>query len=309
MAKRFWSVVLACVMMAAGFAYAEDSSGMSEGSGGDSAGSSAAAAVTGPYEITETDVECESHGLTLRGKMVVPVTEGQEKLPVAVLTHGFMSNNADMSDIAEALGRNGIASVRFDLTGSGASDGDYADTTFTWQKEDILNELAFARSLDFADPENLFLCGKSQGGFDSAMAAVDCEEEINALILWYPAICIPDDFKAGRVQFTPFDPENIPEVLPIMGPFSVSRAYIEEGMAIDPLKDFAVFQKDVLIIHGTNDFVVAYEYAQKLAEAYPHAELITIDGGGHGFMGDGLQTALSETLRFVQEHLVGDGEQ
>ena len=55
--KRFFAAVLACVMMAAGFAYAEDSSGMSEGSGGDSAGSSAAAAVAGPYEISETDVE------------------------------------------------------------------------------------------------------------------------------------------------------------------------------------------------------------------------------------------------------------
>ena len=279
-----------------------DASG--EASGGPSGGfPGASVEITGPFEIEETDVECVSHGLTLRGKMVVPVTTDGEKIPMAVLTHGFMSTYTDMNEIAEALGKNGVASVRFNLTGTDTSDGDYVDTTFTTQKEDILNELAFVKTLDFVDTENLFICGKSQGGFDSALAALECEEEINALILWYPAICIPDDFNNGRVQFTVFDPENIPETLPIMGPYSVSRAYIEEGMSIDPLTDFTVFEKDVLIIHGTDDSIVAYEYAQSLADAYPSAEFVTIEGGGHGFMGDGLSVARDATVEVVLDHL------
>ena len=261
--------------------------------------------IEGPYEIEESEVEIESHGLTLRGILTVPVTDA-EKIPVAVLTHGFNANYSDMDQIAEALGKNGIASVRFNLTGCGNSDGEYVDVTFTSEKEDVLAALAFAKSLDFADTDNLFLIGKSQGGFDSALASIDCEDEINALILWYPAICIPDDFKAGRVQFVPFDPENIPETLDFMGMFEVSREFIEEGMSIDPLEDFTVFQKDVLIIHGTADQIVNYDYAVALADAYPHAEFITIEGGGHGFSGEGLMTALDATVAFVQAHIVGN---
>ena len=259
--------------------------------------------IEGPYEIEETDFECLSHGLTLRGKLVVPVTDEMEKFPTVVLTHAFLGSYADMSDIAEALGKNGVASARFSLTGNTPSDGDYVDTTLTTQKEDILNVLAYVKTLDFVDTDNLFLCGKSQGGFNSAMAAVDCEDDINGIILWFPAICIPDDFNDGRVMYTPFDPENIPETLTIMGPYSVSREYIEEGMRIDPFTDFTVFQKDVLIIHGTDDFVVAYRYAQELAEAYPNATLLTIEGGSHGFMGSGQQLALEETVSFVLNHL------
>lgn len=277
-----------------------------EASGGASSGEAsggmmAAVEITGPYEIEETDVQCESHGLTLRGKMVVPVTDGDEKLPMAVLTHGFTSTYSDMNEIAEALGKNGIASVRFDLTGNGISDGEYVDTTFTSQKEDILNELEFVKTLDFVDTDKLFLCGKSQGGFDSALAAVDCADEICGLILWYPALCIPEDFKAGRVMFTSFDVDNIPETLAIQGNISVSRAYIEEGLSIVPNEDFTAFEKPVLIIHGDSDNIAPYHYAEELAAAYADAEFILIEGGGHGFSGDGLSTALDATVAFIQE--------
>ena len=307
--RRLFSILLALVLLCSLFCVPAQASGEASGeaSGGASGNPYAdmSVEITGPYEIEETEVETQRGDIILRGILTVPVTDA-EKLPVAVLTHGFNANLADMEQIAEALGKNGIASVRFNLTSYGNSDGEYVDVTFTTEKEDVLAALDFAKSLDFADTDNLFLIGKSQGGFDSALASIDCEDEINALILWYPAICIPDDFKNGRVQFVSFDPENIPETLDFMGIFEVSRAFIEEGMSIDPLKDFTVFQKDVLIIHGTSDFIVDYDYAVELADAYPSAELITIEGGGHGFSGDGLMTALDATVTFVQEHLVGD---
>ncbi len=313
--KKALCVLLALALMLSLSVVPAFASGEASGASGEASASmdffsSMTAEITGPYEIEETEVETESHGLTLRGILTVPVTGAEgEKFPVAVLTHGFNGGNFDVADIAEALGKNGVASVRFNLTSYGDSDGEYVDVTFTTEKEDVLAALEFAKSLDFADTDNLFLIGKSQGGFDSCLASLDCEDEIKALILWYPAICIPDDFKSGRVQFVTFDPEIIPETLSFMGMFEVSRAFIEEGMSIDPLKDFTTFQKDVLIIHGTSDFIVNYDYAVELADAYPSAELITIEGGGHGFMGEGLTLALDATVAFVLDHVAGDAEQ
>ena len=308
--KKALCVILTLVLVLSLGVVPALASGEASGASGEASASldfftSMSVEIEGPYKIEESEVETRRDDVTLRGILTVPVTDA-EKLPVAVLTHGFNGGNYDVADIAEALGKNGIASVRFNLTGYGDSDGEYVDVTFTTEKEDVLAALDFAKSLDFADTDNLFLIGKSQGGFDSCLASLDCEDEINALILWYPAICIPDDFHNGRVQFVPFDPENIPETLDFMGMFQVSRAFIEEGMSIDPLKDFTVFRKDVLIIHGTSDFIVNYDYAVELADAYPSAELVTIAGGGHGFSGDGLMKALDATLAFVQEHLVSD---
>lgn len=260
--------------------------------------------ITGPYEIVETEVECESHGLTLRGKMTVPVlTDKNAKIPMAVLTHGFTSSYNDMNEMAEGLGKHGIASVRFNLTGTETSDGEYVNTTLGTQKEDILNVLAWVKTLDFVDTDNLFLCGKSQGSFCSAWAALDCEDEINALILWYPALCIPDDYRAGNVMGKTWDPENIPEQVNIMGPYTLSRKMIEEGCAIHPNEDFIGFKKPVLIIHGDADNIVPYHYAEELAALYGDAEYHLISGAGHGFNGDDLLSALDWTVAFIQRAL------
>ncbi|MBQ1492387.1 MAG: alpha/beta hydrolase, partial [Blautia sp.] len=196
-----------------------------------------------------------------------------------------------------------IASVRVSLTGSGDSEGLYEDTTLTTQKEDILNVLAYVKGLDIADTNNLFLCGKSQGGLGSALAAVDCEEDINALCLWFPAFCIPDDFRGGRVMFTEFDLNDIPEKVEIFENYAVGKAMIEENLAMDPYALVSPFAKDVLIIHGDSDGIVNYSYSEKLNETYANSELVTIEGGDHGFGGDNELYALDQTVKFIQAHL------
>lgn len=45
-------------------------------------------------------------------------------------------------------------------------------------------------------------------------------------------------------------------------------------------------QAPVLLIHGTDDKVVAYAQSERAAELIPNAKLVTIAGGGHMVMGD-----------------------
>lgn len=258
--------------------------------------------ITGPYEIEQTEVEFPSRDVTLTGILTVPQGE-QEKYPMAILTHGFLGNTSDTDNLGQYLGRHGIAALQINLMGSGTSGGKYVDSDFNTQPEDILNALAYAKGLDVTDTNNLFLVGKSQGGFDSALAALQCEDEINAICLWFPAFCIPDDFRAGKVMFQPFDVNDVPESVEMFPGYAVGRGMIEQAMAMDIEEVFPKFGKDVLIIHGEDDDVVNVSYAQKMAPLYPHATLTILPDGGHGFQGQNELDALAYTYAFIMNHI------
>ena len=59
--------------------------------------------------------------------------------------------------------------------------------------------------------KGVLLIGCSQGGFVSALTAARRKEQVSRLALFYPALCIPDDARAGKMIFARFDPRNVPE--------------------------------------------------------------------------------------------------
>ena len=63
-------------------------------------------------------------------------------------------------------------------------------------------------------PAGISLLGCSQGGFVSGLLAAELGEGvIDRLIMFYPAVCIPDDARKGKMMFFRFDPGIIPAVL------------------------------------------------------------------------------------------------
>ncbi len=258
--------------------------------------------ITGPYEIEQTEVEFPSRDVTLTGILTVPQND-QEKYPIAILTHGFMGDTRDTNHLAEYLGKHGIVALQINLMGSGTSGGLYVDSDFTTQPDDILNALAYAKTLDVVDTKNIFLVGKSQGGFDSGLAALQCEEEINGLCMWFPALCIPDDFRSGKVMTKTFDVNDIPDSVVMREGYEVSKGMIEQAMAMHIEEIFPNFSKDVLIIHGEKDPIVNISYSLQIAPLYPHATLIIIPKGVHGFSGQNELDALAYTYTFIMNHI------
>ena len=258
--------------------------------------------ITGPYEIEQTGVEFPSRDVTLTGILTVPKSDA-EKYPTVILTHGFMGDTHDTDNLAEYLGKHGIAALQINLMGSGTSGGNYEDSDFTTQPDDILNALAYAKTLDVVDANNIFLAGKSQGGFDSGLAALQCEEEINGLCMWFPAFCIPDNFRNGKVMFKEFDINDIPDTIEMRPGYLVGKGMIEQAMEMRIEDILPAFKKDVLIIHGEKDFVVDISYSQQMAPLYPHATLTIMPDGNHGFQGQNELDALAYTLAFIQNHI------
>lgn len=235
--------------------------------------------------ITKSEFSCERDGLAIRGTQYRPA-EGND-FPIAIVSHGFMANRQSVAHYAKRLAKWGFAAFCFDFNGGcikGKSDGKTTDMSVLTEKEDLKAVIAYARSLDYVNQKRLVLMGCSQGGFVSALTAAELQDQVSELILFYPALCIPDDARKGHMMFAEFDPQNIPEVVPC-GPMKLGKIYPQAVMAMDPFAEIAAYKGAVLLVHGTADKIVDATYAKRAREAYGERQCVLqmIEGGTHGF--------------------------
>jgi len=109
-------------------------------------------------------VEFTYNGKTLRGMMHLP--DGiHGKVPMVAIFHGFTGNKMEPHFIFVKLSRQlekvGIGSVRFDFYGSGESDGDFSEMTFSGELEDARQIIKFIKNEPMADVENIGILGLS----------------------------------------------------------------------------------------------------------------------------------------------------
>lgn len=247
------------------------------------------------------NVECKRDVLTLRGILTMPDYYEGDKLPMVILSHGFMSSNREMANAANSLAGAGYASVRFDFGGSASSDGEFVNMT-TWTEVDDLNAiLDYVETLDFVDLDNIFLSGNSFGGVVTALTAPQRAGEINSICLWYPAMSMCDDARGGHVQDVEYDPNNLPDTLNVHG-YTVGKAFLEANIALDPYVPASEYKGDVLILHGTADNLVPISASEKLVDVLESATLVPVQGGGHGFWGASFNAGITEMIKFLDAH-------
>lgn len=257
--------------------------------------------------FTET-FTCTRDDLTIHGTMFtnVKASEMTKPLPIAVVSHGFIVNRKAVRHYAKHLAELGWAAFTFDFCGGcvkGRSEGKTTDMTVLTEKEDVKAVVRYARSLLFTDNEKLLLMGCSQGGFVSALAA----KEVNAqkIVLFYPALCIPDDARRGQMMYAKFDPSDMPEVIRC-GPIRLGRCFPSAVMDMDPYKEISDYTGDVLIIHGSDDSIVDVSYAENAYEAYRKngsrriVSLHILQNADHGFKKDEDRNALYALDRFLE---------
>ena len=239
------------------------------------------------FSVEREGFSCERDGLTIKGTVFLP--KGKPDCPIAVISHGFMANQMFSQIHAQNLAKMGYAAFCFDFCGGtlvGSSDGDSTDMSVLTEAEDLKAVIEFAKEQSYTDENELVLLGCSQGGFVSAIVAAEMKEEVDALILLYPALCIPDDARSGEMMFAKFDPQNVPETF-WCGPMKLGRRYVTDVIEMDPYEIIHQYTGKVLIIHGNQDKTVDISYALRAVETYSQAgadvEMKIIDEGGHMF--------------------------
>ena len=240
-------------------------------------------------KFTRESFETKREELTIRGTKFVP-ERANGNSPV-IVSHGFMGNEQGVAPYAELLAKAGYTVFTFDFCGGGLggrSDGDTRKMTVFTEVRDL--EAVTAHALRDCGCGKVILMGCSQGGFVSGMTAAGNPEKVEKLILFFPALCIPDDARNGQMMFARFDPADIPEEIKC-GPMTLGRDYAASVVDKDPYELLKGYTGPVLIVHGTEDKIVRLNYARRALELYRlsqkagsrNAELVIIEGAGHGF--------------------------
>jgi len=246
------------------------------------------------FEITRDDLKIrgESYG------------KQDGKRPAIILSHGFMANYLMCKRYAEKLADAGFATFTFDFCGGGLivkSTGKTYDMSVLTEVKDLKAVIEYVKTLDYVDSNDISLLGCSQGGLVSALVAAELKKEISSLALLYPALCIPDDARAGHMMFLKFDPQNIPERMKC-GPMKLGRCYVEDVYKMGPYEEISGYEGNVLIIHGTADQVVNINYSRRAKEVYSNCEYHEIEGAPHGFMGKQDDEAVEYITTFFKKN-------
>ena len=237
--------------------------------------------------ITVSAFECKRDGLSIRGTEYRP--EGND-LPIAIVCHGFMAWQDTVRHYAIMLAEMGYAAYCFDFCGGsvmkkGKSEGATTDMSVLTEVKDLEAVIDYVQNLPYTSDE-LLLMGCSQGGFVSALTAASHPELVQKLVLFYPALCIPDDARAGKMMFAKFDPKNIPGIINC-GPMKLGRRYVTDVIGIDPYEAIRSYRGEILLLHGTKDKIVNIDYAKRANEIYAangaNIRFEIIEGGGHMF--------------------------
>ncbi len=217
--------------------------------------------------------------------------------------------------ISSALNRRGIAVLRFDFTGIGESEGEFAGTDFSSNVEDLVAAADFLRREREAP---LLLIGHSLGGC-AVLAAAERIPEARAI----STIAAPSDtehLKKALVHLAP-ELEARGEVEVHLGgrPFRVRRELLD-NLAEDHLRGVLQrLHRALLIFHSPVDEIVGIDHARRLFEMAKHPKsFVSLDTANHllsderdaRYAGDVLAVWAERYLEGVQPvgSLIGDNE-
>ena len=224
------------------------------------------------------------------------------RVPLAICCDGVAASLAATNDVADHLNQVGLATFRFTFRGRWPG-GDMTDASLLTEVADLDAVVDAARAgaasgegpWAATDPERLVLLGQSQGGAVVLLAAARRPRLFAAVVAWHPALSIVDDLHRGLGSL-----DKVGETFSWMGQ-TLGRRYAADVWDLDIYTEIAGYTAPVLIVHGSDDLVVPYRYSERARTTYPDAELVRIDGAGHGFdEGPQEQQALAATVGYLQ---------
>ena len=272
--------------------------------------------------IIHEEYSCYRDGLKIRGSMFRP--KGAGPFPTIVVCHELIMSRVSTIRYGIMFARMGYAAFCFDFNGGSPisqSQGKMTDMTVLTEVEDLKAVIDYVGKQPYTDMDRFHLMGCSLGGFVASLLAAELGADfVRKLILFYPALSVPDDARSGKMLFARIDPNNIPERF-LCGPIILGRKYVTDVQDMDPFPIIDKYRGPVLICFGTRDHMVDYSYGVRAYEAYKAADeaavasgeldemplvwLDTIKNGGHVFP---FPPHKSDALNSVREFMAGRRE-
>jgi alpha/beta superfamily hydrolase len=198
----------------------------------------------------------------------------------AVASHCFTCTKDTITvfRISRLLAERGIAVLRFDFTGLGNSEGDFAQTNFTTDVADALAAVEFLRE-NYEAPS--LLIGHSLGGTAMLEAAINIERVKAVVTIASPSQ--PDHVLHHFGHALTLLEQGIASSIEVAGRhYDIEPQFITDLRQYDMQQRLASLAKPVLIFKVLNDALVDSENADEInAWTRGPSRIVTLDKADH----------------------------
>jgi uncharacterized OsmC-like protein/alpha-beta hydrolase superfamily lysophospholipase len=230
----------------------------------------------------------------------------REPFAYALFAHCFTCGKDVLAArrIAQALADKGIAVLRFDFTGLGSSEGDFANATFSSNVADLVHAANHLRATRKAPT---LLVGHSLGGA-AILAATEKIPEALAVV----TIAAPSD----PSHVTGLFKDRIEEIrqngraqVSLAGrPFPITREFLNDIAEQELMKRVTGLHKALLVMHAPTDDTVSIDNATRIFVAAKHPKSFVSLADADHLLGNKRDTAYAaEVIAAWASRYIGSG--
>lgn len=218
----------------------------------------------------------EGHELSARIEMPV----NKRPTAFALFAHCFTCSKSlqAVMSISRSLASKGIAVMRFDFTGLGESEGDFADTNFSGNVEDLVCAAQYLKD-NYECPK--IIVGHSLGGAAVLMAS-SILENVEAIVTIGAPADPPHVKHLFQNSMEEIEQTGFAEVSIGGRPFTVKKQFVDDLEKNDLAATIAKLKRPLLVFHSPQDSIVDITNAEKIYKTAHHPKsYISLDGADH----------------------------
>jgi len=216
-------------------------------------------------------------GTTLAARLDAPAGP---PLAYAIFAHCFTCSKESKAaaTISAALAEHGFAVLRFDFTGLGGSEGDFANTNFSSNVDDLVAAADFLRREHRAPA---LLVGHSLGGTAVLAAASRIPEAVAVATIGSP---LEPDHVLGLLKDSvgKIDSEGDARVDLAGRAFRIKKQFLDDIRSQKVGAEVARLGKALMVMHSPRDTIVNIDNASKIFLAARHPKsFVSLDPADH----------------------------
>jgi uncharacterized OsmC-like protein/alpha/beta superfamily hydrolase len=218
-----------------------------------------------------------SQGDALAARLDLPVGEPRA---FALFAHCFTCSKDIIAAtrISRRLAEQGIAVLRFDFTGLGHSDGEFANTNFSSNVQDLVAAAAWLRAEHRAPS---LLIGHSLGGAAVLAAASEIPESAAVVTIGAPS---DPEHVAHLIQsnLDTIERDGSAEVQLAGRTFTIKKQFLEDVSGQRLAERVRSMKKALLVVHSVFDETVSIDHAAEIFTAAKHPKsFLSLDKADH----------------------------
>ncbi|NAS32857.1 alpha/beta fold hydrolase [Flavobacteriaceae bacterium R38] len=257
-----------------------------------------------------TTIQFENkEGHKLAGRLELPAN--QQPHNFALFAHCFTCNKnlGAVRNISRALTNNGFGVLRFDFTGLGESEGDFSDTNFSGNVEDLIAAANYLAE-NYKSPS--LIIGHSLGGAAAIFAAAEIES-IQAIT----TIGAPSNPKHVKhllhSSIDEIKANGLAKVRLSGRDFTIKKQFIDDLETKSLPEVVKQLRKPLLVMHSPQDDTVGIRNAEEIYIAAHHPKsFVSLDGADHLLMkkedsvytGDVIASWAKRYISFPKEEVI-----